>query len=115
MLLPDDNGFYRCQQEDCDFKSTNIFDFFEHVGTEFSWDIRVTSRYSFDLFKFLGAMSYMLDRGNLDDAYDSIQDTACLFVNACSDELENFLEETLVVGEAREGIENLERMLKENE
>lgn len=114
MLLPNDEGFYTCQQDDCDFKSVNIFDFFDHVGTEFSWDVKVASRYSFDLFKFLESLSYMLDHGDLDTAFEAVQDTACLFVNSCSEELEGFLEETMIIGEAYEGIKSLERMLKKN-
>lgn len=115
MLLPDEYGFYHCQQDDCDFKSANIFGFFDHVGTEFSWDVKVAPRYSFDMFKFLEALSYMLDTGELEGAYEAVQDTACLFVNSCSNELQDFLEETMVIGEAYEGIKNLERMLKEND
>jgi hypothetical protein len=43
-----------------------------------------------------------------------VQDTAFLFVNASSDELDDFIEESVVAEEADAGIKNIERMLREN-
>lgn len=115
MLVPNKDGLYCCETEDCDFKTVNIFDLLDHVQVEFTWDVRVTPKYCFDLFKFFYSLSEMIDRGSLDELYDVIQDTACLFVNASSDELDDFIEEVIITDEADAGIKNLERMLKENE
>ena len=114
MLFPDKDGLYSCETEDCTFKTVDLFEFLDHAGVVFTWDVRVTPRYCFDLFKFLEALSSMVDRGDLDLTYDVIQDTACLFVNASSDELDDCIEESIVAEEADTGIKNIERMLKEN-
>ena len=115
MLFPNKEGQYFCETEDCDFKTVDLFDFLDHVQVEFTWDVRVTPRYCFDLFKFFRAVSQIIDEGNLDELYDVIQDTACLFVNASSDELDDYIQEVIITDEADTGIKNLERMLKENE
>lgn len=115
MLIPSKDGLYSCETKDCDFETVDLFELLDHVGVEFTWDVKVTPKYCFDLFKFLQVLSDMVDHGELDEAYDVIQSTACLFVNASSDELDDYIEETVVADEANEGIKNLERMLRENE
>lgn len=115
MLFPNKDGQYLCETEDCTFKTVDLFEFLDHVGVEFTWDVRVTPRYRFDLFNFLQALSYMVNKGDLDQAYDVIQDTACLFINASSDELDEYIEESIVADEAHDGIKNIERMLREND
>jgi hypothetical protein len=51
----------------------------------------------------------------LEDAYQIVQDTAFLFVNASSDELDDFIEESIVADEAdMQELDNIERMLREN-
>lgn len=114
MLFPDKDGLVTCETIDCDYKTTDIFDFLDHVGVEFTWDVRVTPKYSFDLFKFFQVLSDMIDHGDLEEAYQVVQDTAFLFVNASSDELDDFIEESVVAEEADAGIKNIERMLREN-
>ena len=114
MLFPDNDGIVECETKDCDFKSADIFEFLDHVGVEFTWDVRVTPKHSFDLFKFLQVISDMVNHDELDEVYQVIQDTAYLFVNASSDELDDFIEESIVAEEAHDGIKNIERMLREN-
>jgi hypothetical protein len=114
MLFPDKDGFVFCETHDCDFKSTDLFEFLDHVGVGFTWDVRVTPKYSFDLFRFFETLSDMVNHGDLDEAYQVIQDTAFLFVNASSDELDDFIEESIVAEETEYGIKNIERMLREN-
>jgi len=115
MLFPDKDGLVSCETKDCDYKTTDLFDFLDHVGVEFTWDVRVTPKYSFDLFKFFQVLSDMIDHGDLEEAYQVVQDTAFLFVNASSDELDDFIEESVVAEEADAGIKNIERMLRDNE
>jgi len=115
MLFPDKNGMVHCETKDCDFSTADLFDFLDHVGVEFTWDVRVTPKHSFDLFKFLQVLSDIIDHGEIEEAYQVIQDTGFLFVNASSDELEDYIEESIVAEEASDGIRNIERMLRENE
>ena len=114
MLFPDKDGLVSCETTDCDYQTTDLFDFLDHVGVEFTWDVRVTPKHSFDLFKFLQVISDAVNHGDLEDAYQIVQDTAFLFVNASSDELDDFIEESIVADEADMGIRNIERMLREN-
>lgn len=114
MLFPDKDGLVYCETADCDYKTTDLFDFLDHAGVEFTWDVRVTPKYSFDLFQFLQTVSDMIDHADIEEAYQVVQDTAFLFVNASSDELDDFIEESIVAEEADMGIRNIERMLKEN-
>ena len=115
MLFPDKEHMVHCETTDCNFKSADLFEFLDHVGVEFTWDVRVTPKHSFDLFKFLQVLSDMVNNNEVDAAYQIIQDTGYLFVNASSDELDDFIEESIVVEEASDGIKNIERMLRENE
>lgn len=112
MLFPDKDGLVHCA--DCEYETTDIFDFLDHCGVEFTWDVKVTPKYSFDLFRFFETISDAVNHGDLEEAYQMIQDTAFLFVNASSDELDDFIEETIVLDEADMGIKNIERMLREN-
>lgn len=114
MLFPDKDGLVSCETADCDYQTTDLFDFLDHVGVEFTWDVKVTPKHSFDLFKFLQVISDAVNHGDLEDAYQIVQDTAYLFVNASSDELDDFIEESIVADEADMGIRNIERMLREN-
>jgi hypothetical protein len=114
MLFPNKDGLVKCETQDCDYETTDIFDFLDHVGVEFTWDVKVTPKYSFDLFKFFQVVSDAVNHGDLEEAYELIQDTAFLFVNASSDELDDFIEESIVAEEADMGISNIERMLREN-
>ena len=114
MLFPDKDGLVYCETLDCDYKTTDLFDFLDHCGVEFSWDVKVTPKYSFDLFQFLSVVSEVVNHGDLQEAYEIIQGASFLFVNASSDELDDFIEESIVADEADMGIRNIERMLREN-
>jgi hypothetical protein len=114
MLIPNSKGIFTCETKDCTFTTPDLFDLLDHVGVEFTWDVKVTPKHSFDLFAFLCAMSDVINEGSLDEAYDMLQSAACLFVNVSSDELEGYIEESIVAEEAHEGIKNIERMLREN-
>lgn len=114
MLFPNDDGQLQCETKDCDFKTTDLFEFLDHCGIEFTWDVRVTPKYSFDLFQFLQTLSSIVDAGDLDQAYDVIQDVGFLFTNASSGDLDDFIDECIVAEETESGISNIERMLREN-
>ena len=115
MLFPDKDGLLSCETTACDYTTTDLFDFLDHAGVEFTWDVRITPKHSFDLFQFLQVVSDAANHGDLEDVYQLVQDTAFLFVNASSDELDDFIEESIVAEEANDGIKNIERMLREND
>jgi hypothetical protein len=114
MLFPDKDGLVHCETADCDYDTTDLFDFLDHCGIEFTWDVRITPKHSFDLFQFFQVISDAINHGDLEEAYQMVQDTAFVFVNASSDELDDFIEESIVAEEADSGIKNIERMLREN-
>jgi hypothetical protein len=115
MLWPNDKGFFRCENEGCGFDSNDIFDFLDHSGVEFTWGVKITPKYSFDLFEFLQYLSDTVNHGDIEDAYLIIQETALAFVNASSNELEAHIEESIVADEASAGIKHIERLLRDNQ
>ena len=114
MLFPSPDGSLSCETTACEYKTTDLFEFLDHCGVEFTWDVKVTPKHSFDLFHFLELLSDSLDHGEVEESYQLVQDVSFLFVNASSDELDDFIEESIVSVEAVDGIKNIERMLREN-
>ena len=114
MLVPDKDGRFGCEQEDCDFKTTDVFDLLDHCGIEFSWGVKVSKGYTFDLFGFLQSLSASIDAGYLEDAYDIVQSAALLMCNASENQLDELIDEVMIRSESEELIVNLERMLKDN-
>jgi hypothetical protein len=87
----------------------------EHCGVEYEWGIRLSKRYSFDMFKFLSILNDITNRGDLDAMYDHIQSATLLMINASGEELGDFIEETVVQSEMSDVMDGIERLLKENE
>jgi hypothetical protein len=112
MLLPV-NGHFICQ-DDCDFSTCNVFEFLEHCGVEFGWEVKLNKRYSFDLFHFLQILSQMVDDGDLDGLFDHVQSATTLMINASEDDLEEYIEEAVVASELKDIINGAERLLKDN-
>jgi hypothetical protein len=112
MLMPVD-GHFSCQ-DDCDFTTCNVFEFLDHCGVEFGWEVKLSKRYSFDLFTFLQILSQMVDEGDLDGIFDHVQSATTLMVNASDDDLEEYIEEAVVASELKDIINGAERLLKDN-
>ena len=112
MLLPVD-GHFSCQ-DDCDFTTCNVFEFLEHCGVEFGWEVKLNKRYSFDLFTFLQILSQLVDEGDLDGIFDHVQSATTLMINASDDDLEEYIEEAVVASELKDIINGAERLLKDN-
>lgn len=112
MLLPVD-GHFSCE-DDCDFTTCNVFEFLEHCGVEFGWEVKLSKRYSFDLFTFLQILSQMVDDGDLDGIFDHVQSATTLMINASEDDLEEYIEEAVVASELKDIINGAERLLKDN-
>ena len=112
MLMPVD-GHFSCQ-DDCDFTTCNVFEFLDHCGVEFGWEVKLSKRYSFDLFTFLQILSQMVDEGDLDGIFDHVQSATTLMINASDDDLEEYIEEAVVASELKDIINGAERLLKDN-
>ena len=112
MLLPVD-GHFSCE-DDCDFTTCNVFDFLQHCGVEFGWEVKLNKRYSFDLFTFLQILSQLVDEGDLDGIFDHVQSATTLMINASDDDLEEYIEEAVVASELKDIINGAERLLKDN-
>jgi len=113
MLMPV-NGHFSCQ-DDCDFTTCNVFEFLDHCGVEFGWEVKLSKRYSFDLFTFLQILNDLVDKGDLDAIFDHVQSATTLMVNASDDDLEDYIEEAVVASEMKDIITGAERLLKEHE
>jgi hypothetical protein len=107
------NGHFSCQ-DDCDFTTCNVFEFLEHCGVEFGWEVKLNKRYSFDLFTFLQILSQLVDEGDLDGIFDHVQSATTLMINASDDDLEEYIEEAVVASELKDIINGAERLLKDN-
>jgi hypothetical protein len=114
MLIPID-GQFECSETDCDFATSDLYDFMSHCGVEYSWNVRLNKRYSFDLYMFLDVLNELANVGELDGIYDHIQSATLLLINASGDELEDFIEESVVQSEMSEVMDGIERLLRENE
>lgn len=113
MLVPDD-GHFDCSEEKCDFSTCDLFEYMEHCGVEYEWGVRLSKRYTFDLFMFLEKLNRLTNIGDLDAIYDHVQSATLLLINASGDELEDFVEESIVQSDMDEVINGLERLLKDN-
>ena len=107
------DGHFSCQ-DDCDFTTCNVFEFLDHCGVEFGWEVKLSKRYSFDLFTFLQILSHLVDEGDLDGIFDHVQSATTLMVNASDDDLEEYIEEAVVASELKDIINGAERLLKDN-
>ena len=112
MLVPVD-GHFSCQ-DDCNFTTCNVFEFLEHCGVEFGWEVKLNKRYSFDLFTFLQILSQLVDEGDLDGIFDHVQSATTLMIYASDDDLEEYIEEAVVASELKDIINGAERLLKDN-
>lgn len=116
MLFPDEDGIYNCETGKCEFATDDIFELFDHSNIEFTWGVRLTPKWSFDMFHFMRVVSDMAFEGDVDALINIVQDVAVMFANASNgEELESFIEDTMVLEEVDEGIRNIERMLREND
>jgi len=116
MLMPDEDGVFSC--EDCDYKSPDVFDLLAHCETDFFWSVKLSRRYSFDLFQFLQAVDELADDGDIDHIKDLTQAVALAFINSSegNDTFNKFINENIVRSNIDSVIKELEEMLKdENE
>lgn len=114
MLMRDKSGVFRCE-DNYSFATADIFEFMDHCGIEFGWQVRLNKRFSFDLYTFLGLLNDTVNKGDLDDAWTIIQDATLMMVNTSEGDLEEFVEETVVASEMNNMMSDLERLLKRDD
>jgi hypothetical protein len=116
MLMPDEDGVFKC--EDCNYKSPDVFDLLHHCEMDFFWSVKLSRRYSFDLFQFLHALDELADDGDIDHIKDLTQAVALAFINSSEGDatFNKFINENIVRSNIDSVIKDLEEMLKdENE
>lgn len=109
-LIPDHDGRYEC---DCGDQFRDIFDFLGHNDVQYEWGVRLTRNYTFDVFQFLSTLNNLIMENKYQDAYECVQSTALVFMNAGEGLLADFMEEVLVHTEMHEVYNGLEKMLIE--
>ena len=111
VLIPSDEGF-NC--EDCEFKTEDIFLFLEHCDICFSWNLRLSNRYSIDLFSILEEINTTLVQGQVDAAMDIVQSVTLALVNSSEGEktFHKFLNEAMTVESTVDMLQGIEEMLK---
>lgn len=113
MLLPQEDGHYHC--EGCeDYKTCDLFEFMAHHGVEYSWNVILSKKYSFNLFQFFEQMNFFLDEGLLEEAFHHVQSAALLFLNSSNgpEEFNAFLEEAEVMASMDSVMDQVEEILK---
>ena len=114
MLMPNKSGVFECEDK-CSFATSDIFEFMDHCGIEFAWQVRLNKRFSFDLYTFLNLLNDTVNKGDLDELWDIVQDATLMMVNASEGDLEEFVEETVVASEMNNMMSDLERLLKKDD
>ena len=112
-LIPSQEGF-SCK--DCEFKTKDIFLFLEHCDICFAWDVRLSNRYSIDLFAILEELNAQLTHNCTDAAIDIIQSVTLALVNSSEGEktFHKFLNEAMTIESTVDMLQGIEEMLKNN-
>ena len=108
-ILPDNEGAYACE---CDQKFYNIFEFLAHNGVKYEWGVRISPKWSFDMFEFMESIDNALATGAPDEIYEIVQSAALTMVNSSEGKFMEFMEEATVAGEMESIYEGIEKLLK---
>jgi hypothetical protein len=113
MLLPDKAGVFHCR--DCEYTTDNVFELFQHCDIDFTWEVYMGGRYSFDLFQFLELLDELIADDSGDTARDYIQTLSLGFANIFEGgmDLNEFFQESLVRKNVNTVIKKMEDMLKD--
>ena len=113
LLIPSEQGF-KC--EDCDFKTEDIFLFLEHCDICFSWNLRLSNRYSIDLYSILEQINEVLSQGQIAPAMEIVQSVTLALVNSSEGEktFHKFLNEAMTVESTVDMLQGIEEMLKQD-
>jgi len=113
VLIPHEKGF---ECEDCDFVTDDIFLFLEHCDISFSWAVRLSNRYTLDLFAILEEINAQIQSDHIDCALDLIQSVTLAMVNASEGEqsFHKFITEAMTMEATHEMMHGIEEMLNKN-
>lgn len=112
MFMPNDDGYYTCEHDD--FETGNVFSYMEHAGIQFDWMVRLSPKYSLNLFTFLSELTYFMNEERYQDVWEHIQSVTLLLMNSCTDDFDKFIHEAEVVSGTESMFDQLERYLDEN-
>lgn len=117
MIIPDKYGMFHCENKGCGFETDNLFDLLEHNGVEYTWGVRLSPKHSFDMFKFLDSLDHALchPEESTEIIHETIQAALMLFINASTDELDDFIMESTIISESETMITGIESMLRSND
>jgi hypothetical protein len=101
------NPDFRCG---CGEGFYDIFDYLTHDGDQPQWMVRLSERYSMNMFELLRQLS---DLCNDQESHDVIQAAAVAFFASSIGELEDITTESIIQNEISELDEDLIRLLKE--
>ena len=110
-IIPNDEGFYVCK---CEEKFSDVFDFLSHNGIEYEWGVRISRKFTFDMFGFMSSLNDFIRDKKMEDLYESVQSAALTMLNASEGLLPEFMEEVVVAGEMEDVYKGIEKLLKEN-
>jgi len=110
-LMPSENGF-KCDH--CDFVTDDIFEFLHHNDEYYGWSIKISPRYSLDLFSLFSEISANIREGDPDQADRLVQSATLAMVNASegNDNIEKFIHEAMISITADELANGVEELLK---
>lgn len=111
--MPDKEGFFYCDNRECTFDTDNLFELLDHQGVDYTWGIRLSRSHSFDMFQFLKSLDENLS--DPEELHTIVQSAMILFINASRDEIDDFVIESAILTESESLIENIEKMLKNEE
>jgi hypothetical protein len=111
VLIPSDKGF---ECADCEFKTRDIFLFLEHCDISFAWGLRLSNRYSLDLFPALQEINLLLQNDQADHALRLVQSISLALVNSSEGDqsFHKFVNEAVTKEIALDMVESIEEMLK---
>lgn len=94
----------------CGDEFDDIFDYLTHDGDEPQWMLRLSSRYSMNMFELFKQLNQLADD---QESHDIIQAVALAFHASSMGELDEITTESIIQNEISELDEDLIRLLKE--
>jgi hypothetical protein len=111
--MPDKDGMFVCKADN--FKTGDLFEYLDHYGVEYDWMVKLNRKHSFNLYPFLRELDGLSLTGEVDEIYSLIQSAVLLLINASTDSLDEFIEETEVIVGMEDMMDQVERFLNDNE
>ena len=112
MIIPDKDGFFHCENKGCPFETDSLFELLDHNGVEYTWGVRLSPKHSFDMFKFLDGIDHAICHGDFNELHAIVQSALMLFINASTDELDDFIMESTIISESESLVNGIEKMLR---